>query len=345
MPDKYNAFISYAWVDNEVPVHRNKGWVSLFVDRLRGHLGRELGRQVEADRIWIDYEQMRGNEPLSDKIRGELTASRLLIPVVSPSYYASPWCCQELATFLDLHGEKTDRIFPVWMEPVDSKKIPKEARHLAAVLDERLKYQFWYQDEQRQVRTRWFPQIKPADRDFGRVQQDLARDMAALLRAIAGQEQPEQATPEPDQTPSPTIEGEHLIMVNGGDDDTEHVLWIAERLWEDHRVSSVIPLVAQQDRTGLKPSEITKDLRDNLGLCTGVLVVYCAGPQHQIHQQLKEYRRHIAKLPQGKRPPRLVLCHDPSQPLTFRLPGMKIFPVNGDECAGDCLRAIVAELA
>jgi len=122
------------------------------------------------------------------------------------------------------------------------------------------------------------------------------------------------------------------------------VLQVAERLWADHQVGSVVPLVAQKDKSGLKPSEITKDLRDNLGLCTAVLMLYCTGPHTQIHQQLKEYQRHTAKLPKGKRPPSLALCHCTSRPLTFRPPGMLVFPVDAD-CAEDCLRAFVAELA
>ena len=65
------------------------------------------------------------------------------MPIVSPSYFASLWCRQELETFLALHGSRTDRIFPVWMEPVDTDEIPTEARPLAAAIDERLKYQFW----------------------------------------------------------------------------------------------------------------------------------------------------------------------------------------------------------
>ena len=47
MPQQqYNAFISYAWVDNQPFEEGRLGWVSTFVDRLRKHLGRELRRQA-----------------------------------------------------------------------------------------------------------------------------------------------------------------------------------------------------------------------------------------------------------------------------------------------------------
>jgi hypothetical protein len=90
--DTCNAFISYAWADNEHPVEGSSGWVSAFLSRLRGHLGRELRRQAEGDGVFIDYERFRRNQPRSDAIRGVLVSSRLLVPVVSPSYFASVWC-------------------------------------------------------------------------------------------------------------------------------------------------------------------------------------------------------------------------------------------------------------
>ena len=79
-------------------------------------------------------------------------------------------------------------------------------------------------------------------------------------------------------------------------------------------------------------------------MCTAVLVLYCAGPHQQVYQQLKEYQRAVAKLPPGKRPRGLILCYRAPAPLTFHPPDMRILPVDGD-CAGDCLRAFIAELA
>jgi hypothetical protein len=217
MPAKqYNAFISYAWVDNQPFAEGRAGWVSTFVDRLRKHLGRELRRQTEGDRVFLDYERLRGNEPLSAAIRGELSASRLLVPIISPAYFASLWCRQELETFLTLRGEGTDRVFPVWMEPVEPDDVPEKARPLAAAVNARLKYSYWYLDEARQVRTRWFPEIDATDREFGRIQQKMAREMAGVLRPIIKEEAAEQAVPEPAQTPPAVTEGEHLILVNGG---------------------------------------------------------------------------------------------------------------------------------
>jgi hypothetical protein len=107
------------------------------------------------------------------------------------------------------------------MEPVDADAIPAEARPLGAAIDERLKYQFWYLDDQRPVRTRHFPQVDPTDREFGLMQQTMAREMAGVLREIRKQEQPEIELPRTEHKPRPDIEGEHLILVNGGDADAD----------------------------------------------------------------------------------------------------------------------------
>nr|WP_295392706.1 toll/interleukin-1 receptor domain-containing protein [uncultured Thiodictyon sp.] len=188
--ETYNAFISYAWVDNEpTGLDQSKGWVSTFVDRLRKHLARELGRKVQGDRVWLDYERLRGSDNVTDAIRAKLAASHLLVPILSTGYRDSPWCRQELETFLDQHSGDHGRIFPVWMSPVED---------LPAVFSEDLlKYKLWFEDGRRQPRTRWFPDPDPTDREYGQVQQDMARDMAARLVEIFA------AEPKPEPVPTP----------------------------------------------------------------------------------------------------------------------------------------------
>ena len=116
------------------------------------------------------------------------------------------------------------------------------------------------------------------------MQQTMAREMACVLREVRGSEPPEDQLPQVRQLPLPVIDGEHLILVNGGDADADEVMCVAERLGEDHGVDYVVPLVSQKDKAGYKPSDITKDLRENLTLCTAVLTLYCDGPKDQVHQ-------------------------------------------------------------
>ncbi len=161
---RHHAFISYAWADNEVFTEGEPGWVETFRDRLGKLLLRELPRDLRGDDIWIDYEQMRGIQQVSAAIRTELESSRLLVPILSKAWLDSPWCRQELELFLDRHGADSGRIFPVWMSPELNP-----GQSLPAVLDGLLKYRFWYEDEKKQPRTRWFPERDPTDRDYGRM--------------------------------------------------------------------------------------------------------------------------------------------------------------------------------
>ena len=172
---RHNAFISYAWVDNQPFEAGQPGWVSIFVNGLRMHLGRELGRKEQGDRVWLDYEKLRGSDSIKGIIQSELESTHLLVPILSRGYLDSPQCRQELKAFLELHGANSGRIFPVWMEPV--YELPPE-------LDALLKYKFWYEDGAHRPRTRWFPGPDPTDRLYRDIQQDMAGDMAARLREL-----------------------------------------------------------------------------------------------------------------------------------------------------------------
>lgn len=194
---RYSAFISYAWVDDQpfddraLEGSRPIGWVSTFVDRLRKHLGRAFGSAMEGDRIWFDHEQVRGNEPFSVEIRAQLVESRLLVPILSPGWFASAWCREELTTFLTFYPDGMERVFPVWMEPVERANVPPEAQSAWDTLREFLGYKFWYLDQGQRPRTRWFPHPDPADDEYSVLQQDLARQMASRVKTLMRAESPE----------------------------------------------------------------------------------------------------------------------------------------------------------
>lgn len=331
MPERYNAFISYAYRDNEPFAEGEKGWVSTFVDRLRKHLARELRREESRDTLWFDYERMRGNHNLIAQIRGELEASRLLVPIISKSYLDSPWCAQEREIFLSSHGADSGRIFPVWMEPVEN--MPPE-------LDALIKYSFWYEDEKRQPRTRWFPEIDPTDREYGRIQQDMARDMAASLRKIIAnvQEVPAAETEAVPPRPARAL-GEHLVLVNGGEDDVDLIHEVTNCLINNHGIGYMTPLWAVPNRHKLKSSEINRDLREKLKLCTAVLIVFRNGPAHQIHGHITEYLKAMPQRSKSRPTAVLHLCRPAGDtaPLGVHPPGMRIHPCEPD-CAADCAR-------
>lgn len=365
---QHSTFISYAWVDNEVFPGCEKGWVDTFVDGLRKLLARELGRRDTAGGFWLDYEQLRGNQPLTPTIRSHLEASRTLVLMLSNGYLASPWCRQELAHFAQRAGADSGRVFVVEMSPVE--QAPEPLRDL-------LPYRFWYLDEHRQPCTRWFPDCDPADREYPREQQRLARDLAAKLRAMAASsavtaeiapdlrpaQQPSPAVayapraeptaaatltataqPVADPTPTPTRpQRPQFVLVNGGSEDAELVSAIARRL-EALDLDVAVPLSALPNQSGLKSSTLTRDLRDKLSLCDSVLMVYRQGPVDQVSQHLIECLKACAKAPKGKTPPAIGLCQTQPDSLALgvRTRGMRVRVVSGD-CAEECIEWFLAE--
>ena len=337
MTELYNAFISYAWRDNETIDNSGKGWVSTFVDRLGKLLIRELPREISRHGIWLDYEQMRGNDNISDKIREKLEASRLLVPIISKSYLNSPWCRQELEIFIKKHGPDSGRIFPVWMEPVEN--MPKE-------LNDLLKYDFWYEDDKKQPRTRWFPDIDPTDREYGNIQQDMARDMAACLKKIAAAEQNSTHSGQvrPVSQPSTNPLGDRIVLVNGGEDDKELIQQVVDCLGSQYRIGAFSPVSALQNANNLKSSEINSDLREKLKVCTAVLIVYRNGPEHQIHGHITEYLKCLPKRPKNNPLPTMDICHPAHivPPAGISFPQIKVHSCSAN-CAADCVKKFTRE--
>jgi len=342
---EHNIFISYAWVDNEVYPGGEKGWVSTFVDGLRKHLARELGRRDEAERLWLDYEQMRGNASVTPAIRSHVEASRTLVMFLSNGYLASAWCRQELETFVANAGVDSGRIFVVQMAPVDEE--PEALRDL-------VKYSFWFMDEQNEPRTRWFPLIDPTDREYAPAQQSLARDLAAKLKEplLPDLAPPGVAPdPSPSSVPAETLperetsrpaghdEGnaDRLVLVSGGEEDCELIHAVAKQL-EQHQLGVAVPLCAVADQSGIKSSTLTRDLRTKLSLCDSVLMVFRRGPLDQVSQHLIECLKAAARAPKSRTPPTIDLCQTRSDSLALGLHprGMRIHVVSGT-CADECV--------
>lgn len=354
---EHNIFISYAWVDNEVYPGGEKGWISTFVDGLRKHLAHELGRRDQAERLWLDYEQMRGNASVTPAIRAHVEASHTLVLFLSNGYLASDWCRQELETFAAGAGADAGRIFVVQMTPVEEE--PEALRDL-------VKYSFWYTDEQNKPRTRWFPHIDPTDREYAPAQQSLARDLAAKLGEMlaldtqtavhrpnadfppvpAQPAQPAQpaagrVTPRPD---APDGANSHrMVLVSGGLGDCDLIHAVAKQL-EDRKLGVAVPLCAVPDQEGIKSSALTRDLRTKLSLCDSVLMVFRRGPLDQVSQHLIECLKASARAPKSRTPPSIDLCQTRADSLALGLhpSGMRIHVV-GDACADECVEWFLDE--
>ena len=179
---KNDVFLSYAHVDDTPLEGASSGWVSTLVRQIRILLAQELGR-AESVKIWFDQSALRGNHPLSDEIRAQVATSTLLLPVLSPGYFASDWCAQELAEFVARHGPNARQIFPVYLRDV------RETRGARTVKDLR-GYQFWYRDQSGQPRIFAVPRPDPAEHSYYALVQDLVRDLADYLRTVRETERP-----------------------------------------------------------------------------------------------------------------------------------------------------------
>ena len=99
---KYDIFISYATVDNDlapgVDPKKHKGWVTTFRQGLEKRLAQLLGRK-ELCSIWMDERDLSRYTPISDNIAQSLEKTALFIIILSPGYLASEWCENERSIF------------------------------------------------------------------------------------------------------------------------------------------------------------------------------------------------------------------------------------------------------
>lgn len=128
MPHKYDAFISYAHLDehdSDIP-----GTISAFQAQLEEFLGPFLKR---VPRIWRDVFFLRPGDDFEPKIYAALRDSAVLILVVSPTYTKREWFRKELSKFLlaaEQHGLISDRVFYVFKGVTDWDNLPSFFRKL-----------------------------------------------------------------------------------------------------------------------------------------------------------------------------------------------------------------------
>ncbi|HEV2991764.1 MAG TPA: toll/interleukin-1 receptor domain-containing protein [Candidatus Angelobacter sp.] len=110
---RFDLFISYAQIDND-PLGPGGAWVTQLVHDLGNILHRLTGR---APRIWFDRAKLQPGARLSDQIQQALLSSALLVPVLSPSFFTSMHCRNELKVFVEKAGP--NRIVKVVKFPGD----------------------------------------------------------------------------------------------------------------------------------------------------------------------------------------------------------------------------------
>lgn len=177
----WDAFISYAHMDDAELIEGHKGWVANLHRALEIRVGQLLGKPPE---IWRDP-KLEGNDFFGEMLIERLRRVVSLISVVSPRYVKSEWARRELAEFWKAAEEQGGvqfhnkaRIFKVLKTPVPLELHPPELQSL-------LGYQFFNVDPDtgrvRELNEVFGPE---AQRDFWMRLDDLAHDICCLLEMV-----------------------------------------------------------------------------------------------------------------------------------------------------------------
>jgi len=187
---EFDAYVSYAHLDNAELVEGQPGWVKGFSRALELRLGQLVGRSAK---VWMNV-NLVANDISADQDSGVLQRSACFVAVVSPRYVRSTWALYELAEFEKIAEQQggifvgdRSRVLKVLKTPVPLEQTP-------GVLQRTLGYEF-YKSDPDTGRVREFDVVfgPEAQRDFWLRLDDIAHDIAVLLQSLA----PEGRPPEP----------------------------------------------------------------------------------------------------------------------------------------------------
>jgi hypothetical protein len=184
-----DVFISYAHRDNRTPRYEPRGWVECFYLQLKDRLDAIRGADTS---VFHDESEGRitGSSILTDTIRDALTDCGVFIAVLSPAYFASDWCRRELEYFREAAaangglrvGNKT-RVIKVVKLPSDADARTGSAA--PAEMSDAVGFTFWRADERGRPAEFNPPYGNDLGVDFSRTINDLAYDIAELLKKRA----------------------------------------------------------------------------------------------------------------------------------------------------------------
>ncbi|HEV7659198.1 MAG TPA: RodZ domain-containing protein [Allosphingosinicella sp.] len=184
------GFWSYARQDDQLAAGRLSALRALLMQELQQQYGRE------PIRLFQDANTIPHGADWEKEIRKALDIATFFIPIVTPNFVQSEWCCREVELFMErerqlgaLHPELADtsRIFPILFIGVDDVD-PENPEVLAAL-----------------QKLQWFDFRPHRHRDFGEAGvrealSDLAGTMRSLLRRKVA---PPAADPPPAPPPLP----------------------------------------------------------------------------------------------------------------------------------------------
>jgi hypothetical protein len=181
------GFFSYATSDDE----SSRGRLSLLRQRLADELQQHVGRGQRV-RIYQDAASIGPGAAWERHIRENLLASSFLIPIVTPGFFQSEWCCREVLEFRgrEIALGRDDLIFPIHYIDTDH-------------LDPDLSGDCWSAEVYALLRTRQianFRQLRFKDYDSEAVLTVLDRVAVGIRDALRGAKRPAAAPTPPESS-------------------------------------------------------------------------------------------------------------------------------------------------
>lgn len=199
----YDVFVSYAHVDNKPMIAGDpeSEWVSSLIEKLKTLLAQKLGRDVA--KVWRDP-ALEGHAPITPEISKAIAASGTLLLILSEGWLASDWCRRELSLFIESLREKggtgaatSKRIFVVARSDIERERWPDAVRDQPG-------YTFHAREGSGYSRTLGVPKFDPDDKIYVRSLDDLSRELASRLKALAaGNPAGQERAPESPASPAP----------------------------------------------------------------------------------------------------------------------------------------------
>jgi parallel beta-helix repeat protein len=133
------AFMSYAHADDKF----NNGFVTEFCQCLSGEVRLYLGEEFP---IFLDRKDIKWGDSWKVRIEGSIDGTTLLIPIITPGFFKSQYCRDELSRFLERERKlgRADLIRPVYFidTPLLEDEMKRNQDELAQIIASR-QYADW----------------------------------------------------------------------------------------------------------------------------------------------------------------------------------------------------------
>lgn len=161
------AFMSYAHADDKF----NKGYLTEFCQCLSGEVRLYLGEEFP---IFLDRKDIKWGDSWKKRIEGSIDGTTFLIPIITPGFFKSQYCRDELSRFLERERTlgRDDLVLPVYFidTPLLEDEMKRKQDELAKIIFTR-QYEDW--------RALRFEELSS-----GAVRQALAKQAAQIRDAL-----------------------------------------------------------------------------------------------------------------------------------------------------------------